>query len=135
MKSWDYNPEWGAREQKFLDDLKSFQGRMRVEFVRLMEKSGLAMVNRKHPNEFDNEEIAGCAISAGCYFDTSFGREPPPLSVLISMDESGYTIAKPQPTGSINASFVWVTFAQLDEVEEALPEHGYVKVDGKWQRG
>ncbi len=125
--------KWEA-DKKIGEDLQAFSARMRDHFHFLQEKAGLAMVNRKHPNEFDDEEIAGCASKIASPHDSMFAPTSEPR-VSITMDENGYTITKPQPPGSINASFVWVTFAQLDEVGKLLPAHGYVKVDGKWQRG
>lgn len=126
-------PDQWATSNKITEDLQAFSKKMQEHFHFLQEKAGLAMVNRKLPNEFDDEEIAGCAAKITSPYDSMFSPTTEPR-VSITMDENGYTIAKTQPPGSINASFVWVTFAQLDEVEKRLPDFGYLKVDGEWQR-
>jgi len=131
------NPDFNFKfpgDKKIMDSLKEWSEKFRKQSLYLQEKAGLAMVNRKHPNEFDDEEIAGCAAKVMTPWSAMWTSKEEPR-VSITMDENGYTIAEPQPPGSISASLVWVTFAQLDEVEALLPAYGYRKVDGKWQRG
>ncbi len=133
MSKPDFNFKFPG-DKKIMDDLKEWSKKIRRQSLYIQEKAGLAMVNRKPPNEFDDEEIAGCAAKIMSPYDSMWKPTSEPR-VSITMDENGYTITKSQPPGSINAAFVWVTFAQLDEVENLLPAYGYRKVDGKWQRG
>lgn len=115
-------------DKEIMGTLSQFTEKMSRMFYHLQEKAGLAMVNRKTTGEFDNDEIAGCAAA----LKSPYSHLEPRVS--ITMDENGYTITKIHPPGSIGRSFCFVTFSQLAEVEKQLPDYGYIKVDGKWQK-
>jgi hypothetical protein len=125
-------------DKEIMESLREWSNNMRKMSIHLQERAGLAMVNRKHPDEFDNEEIAGCAQKVASPYDFAFHEKTSDLKVSITMDENGYIITKIQPPGSISASFCWrmmrVTFSQLSEIEKRLPDYGYIKVDGRWQK-